>query len=498
MTKIGNGTKPPKNVYEYFESIKDNSAALRQFFTAMPKGGDLHNHLTGSAYAETYFELAVKHGMYVDMETGKLYKEQPEGIEVIQLFKKMDNLHNHRMALIDKWSIRNFQPYKYPLGPDEYFFGTFGLLSALTSIPGYKDEFCLDNLAHLLHELKVRAVRENVQYLEVMACSPIVQDDCYLANYEGFDKKLKECVEKGDYKEARSVLKSIIEIYKESSIIDEAEKSYRFFIAELDRRSNKLDNHLNIDIANVKCRYQGYASRGGEPLKVFAQLYVIHQACKNSTDHLLVGCNIVAAENGEKSMMYYQLHMEMFAVLADEFSSVKTSLHAGELTMGLVRPEHLTYHINHAVNIAKANRIGHGVDLPFEQDSDELLRTMKKGKRIPVEINLTSNEFILGVKGTEHPIRLYHKAGVPIIISTDDPGILRTSLTEQYTLATLRYGFNYDEIHKIVINSIDHSFIDPTEKWADVDALIISLSEFEKKYVNQSLSAEAEREENES
>lgn len=331
-----------------------------------------------------------------------------------------------------------------------------------------------------------------------MACSPIVQDDCYLANYEGFDKKLKECVEKGDYKEARSVLKSIIEIYKESSIIDEAEKSYRFFIAELDRRSNKLDNHLNIDIANVKCRYQGYASRGGEPLKVFAQLYVIHQACKNSTDHLLVGCNIVAAENGEKSMMYYQLHMEMFAVLADEFSSVKTSLHAGELTMGLVRPEHLTYHINHAVNIAKANRIGHGVDLPFEQDSDELLRTMKKGKRIPVEINLTSNEFILGVKGTEHPIRLYHKAGVPIIISTDDPGILRTSLTEQYTLATLRYGFNYDEIHKIVINSIDHSFIDPTEKWADVDALIISLSEFEKKYVNQSLSAEAEREENES
>lgn len=44
----------------YLESIKRNYAALRQFFTEMPKGGDVHNHLTGSAYAETYFELAAK------------------------------------------------------------------------------------------------------------------------------------------------------------------------------------------------------------------------------------------------------------------------------------------------------------------------------------------------------------------------------------------------------------------------------------------------------
>ena len=55
---------------DYFKIIKGNQAELRQFFTQMPKGGDIHNHLTGSAYAETYFELATKKGMYVDLETG--------------------------------------------------------------------------------------------------------------------------------------------------------------------------------------------------------------------------------------------------------------------------------------------------------------------------------------------------------------------------------------------------------------------------------------------
>lgn len=335
MTKIENGSDTTTNVREYFESIKGNPAALRQFFTAMPKGGDVHNHLTGSAYAETYFELAAKKGMYVSLETGKLYEKEPKGIETIQLSKDMDDLHNHRMALIDKWSIRNFQPYKYPLGPDEYFFGTFGLLSALTGD--------VENLAYLMHELKVRAVKENVQYLEVMATSPSVPADCFLGedDYATYDKQLKDCVKKGTYGAVRSVLEAIISKY-DAIYVEDKVNAYLNFIKKLDNQSNEFSKHLNIDPRNVTCRYQGYASRGGEPLKVFAQLYMVHKACKNDSKKLLVGCNIVAAENGEKSMLYYRLHMEMLAVLADQFPTVKTSLHAGELTLGLGRPEHLT------------------------------------------------------------------------------------------------------------------------------------------------------------
>lgn len=297
----------------------------------------------------------------------------------------------------------------------------------------------------------------------------------------------------GTYDEPlKNVLNDILKLFDTNA--DATAEAYLASIRTLDQQSNQ-SAHCDVDTSNVVCRYQGYSSRGSEPLKVFAQLYVVHKACAKDSDNLLVGCNIVAAENGEKSMLYYRLHMEMFAALATKFSTVKTSLHAGELTLGLGRPEHLTYHIRQAVKTAQAHRIGHGVDLPFEQDSDELLKVMQENE-IPVEINLTSNEFILGVKDTEHPITLYHKAGIPIIISTDDPGILRTSLTEQYTLAALRYGFSYKEIKEFVKNSITYSFLpdhqekEDNKKYEEMEKLKELFTEFEKKFLTEPIPEE--------
>ena len=38
----------------YFETIRDKPEPLARFVRAMPKGGDLHNHLSGAIYAETW------------------------------------------------------------------------------------------------------------------------------------------------------------------------------------------------------------------------------------------------------------------------------------------------------------------------------------------------------------------------------------------------------------------------------------------------------------
>ncbi|TEB40558.1 adenosine deaminase, partial [Flavobacterium circumlabens] len=91
-----------------------------------------------------------------------------------------------------------------------------------------------------------------------------------------------------------------------------------------------------------------------------------------------------------------------------------------------------------AIYVAGANRIGHGVDIAYEANSYDLLRYMAKNT-IPIEINLTSNEFILKVKENRHPFSLYREFNVPIVISTDDAGILRTNMTEQYVLLAKRY-----------------------------------------------------------
>jgi adenosine deaminase/adenosine deaminase CECR1 len=85
---------------------------------------------------------------------------------------------------------------------------------------------------------------------------------------------------------------------------------------------------------------------------------------------------------------------------------------------------------------------------------------MAKNK-IAAEINLASNEFILKVKENRHPITLYKQFGVPIVISTDDAGILRTNMTEQFVLLAKRYPvFSYADIKQLVYNSIQYSFIE--------------------------------------
>ena len=170
-----NEENPVSNYFRDF--VKGNMAKLRQFIAAMPKGADLHHHLTGAAYAETLFSIACENNLYVNLETGKLYSSIPANVEIVQLSSNMDNFHSVRMSLIDKWSVRNYHPYKYPLGADEYFFSLFGDFGAATN-----EEY----LPEIVHQLKVRAKEENVQYIETMGIRPKVPEFAYLdkADYD--------------------------------------------------------------------------------------------------------------------------------------------------------------------------------------------------------------------------------------------------------------------------------------------------------------------------
>lgn len=131
-----------------------------------------------------------------------------------------------------------------------------------------------------MHELKVRAVKENLQYLEVMGTSPSVPTDCFLGNdYDTFDKQIKEIVKKGEYEGVQDLLGKIFEYFEKNAgaKVDE----YLTLINRIEDQSNKLTNYWGVDTSNLYCRYQGYSSRGSEPLKVFAQLYVVHKARYN-------------------------------------------------------------------------------------------------------------------------------------------------------------------------------------------------------------------------
>jgi adenosine deaminase len=100
----------------------------------------------------------------------------------------------------------------------------------------------------------------------------------------------------------------------------------------------------------------------------------------------------------------------------------------------------------------------------YEKDPTALLKEMHD-KRVAVEINLTSNDLILGISGDQHPFNAYRKAGVPLLLSTDDEGVSRSLLTHEFERAVHTYGLTYANLKELVRNSLEYSFAPGASYW---------------------------------
>lgn len=448
-------------LYEsFFEGDKPNIAKLNLFLTQMPKGGDLHQHYTGTIYAETYLEWVDKKGWYIDKCTFGIVKKKKNrrcDITVPELLED-DTLYRKLLTL---WSDKDYGNHFHDQPPpDSNFFNTFG----------YFDDVSNEYMDVGLNIIKQRALKENVVYIETMLSRTGVKSSEYFdsAQTKQLNQQLRSANSQQD---VNKLLEQI------SMILIRNQK----FGASVNEFINMVEkNHHGIDSDHFVMRYQTYAVRVYDPLQVFTDLFAGYLATKNSP--LIVGVNIVAPENNKIALADYSLHMKMFNYLSNKYPNVNHSLHAGELTLGMVRPKNLTFHIEEALYIARAKRIGHGVDLPYEQHSVKLLEDLKNNSVI--EINLTSNEFILGVKNNEHPYLIYSSYGVPLVISTDDSGVSRNNLTHEYMLLASRYKPSYKRIKEYVYNSIKYSFLPSGDKCRLEKQLDDKFSLFESEMAN--------------
>src|SRR5207302_4322550 len=57
---------PEQKAARYFDSVRNQPLLLHAFLQQMPKGGDLHNHLSGAVYAESFINWAVQDDLCVD------------------------------------------------------------------------------------------------------------------------------------------------------------------------------------------------------------------------------------------------------------------------------------------------------------------------------------------------------------------------------------------------------------------------------------------------
>jgi len=214
----------------------------------------------------------------------------------------------------------------------------------------------------------------------------------------------------------------------------------------------------------VEVRWLYQVARGRQPAQVFAQIVMGFEMA--SADPRVVGLNLVQPEDGLVSMRDYSLHMRMIGALRPLYPGVKVTLHAGELAPGLVPPEGMRSHIREAVTVAGASRIGHGVDVMHEEGAPELLREMA-GRGVMVEIALTSNDVILGVREADHPLRAYLSHGVPVALATDDEGVARSEMSMEYLKAVREQGVDYRTLKAMARGSLEHAFVRGESLWSD-------------------------------
>ncbi len=420
------------------EARQQGPDALYAFFARMPKGADLHVHLSGAVYAETWIHEAAEDNICVNaaqlrFDAGHHAPDCPAGESPAAAVSSDQHLYDE---LIDAFSMRSFIPVTGDSGHD-HFFSTFGRF-------GEEDV----HAGEWVDEVASRAAAQNEQYLELMD-TPDFKPVAAAAATLGWDPNLTE--------------------FRQKLLADPAFResiaSNRAAFDGMLRQRNAIEHCGQADAAPacaVTVRFLYQVLRGYPPQQVFAQTLLGFEVA--SADPNVVGINYVMPEDGYIAMRDYTLQMHMLDYLHGVYPKVHITLHAGELAPGLVPPEGLTFHIRQAVEQGHAERIGHGVDIMYEDHRWQLMREMAD-RHVMVEINLTSNAVILNVTGNDHPFMLYRKMGVPVALSTDDEGVSRIDLTHEYVRAAVTYPLTYLDFKLMARTSIEHAFLPGASLW---------------------------------
>jgi adenosine deaminase len=91
---------------------------------------------------------------------------------------------------------------------------------------------------------------------------------------------------------------------------------------------------------------------------------------------------------------------------------------------------------------------------------DPVLRDYLRDRRIPVEINITSNvQTRAVVRAQEHPVRGYFDAGLNVTLCTDGWLMTGVALSDEYWTAHTELGFTRPEIDRLILNGFESAFL---------------------------------------
>ena len=413
----------------WFEEVKAAAPVqLYRFLYALPKGGDLHNHLPGAVRSEWFWDAALAqaargyiyytrvriencapygHNEFGGSKALLLFKDiQASSFEKLDAcakseFKRLQDLDAHeKQAWLD--SMRLDQPYE---GRDEFF------------------EAIWERINELLQ-------------------NPYLICDILLRNMEAFGK------EGLVYLETQQGVDDAVKADGSPYPVDEVVAIYRQFLVSPAAKATGVV----VRFQNALLRFLPNAEQRLRDLYAVADRY----------RDLYVGVNMVGREDNAKG--YPLRFLPTLRELRHKYPDINLSIHAGEV-------DEPNYHIRDTLLLG-AQRIGHGVNLIT--DPDTLVR-MRYGPYL-VEINLISNLLLEYVSDySQHPFPEYLRLGVPVALSTDDRGMWDSNMTDEFYVGVKEFNLSWEEIVKLGRNSLQYSFLDaPTKQrlLADYDQRI--------------------------
>lgn len=397
----------------------------------MPKGGDLHYHFSGGVYPEDMLHLAKKKQYCLNKNTLAIIPFSSDCTLPLSTPLKPQNFWYAK--ILKAWSMKNFEPSKE--SRHDHFFASFFKFNTLF----------FDNRAKYLAQIMTRAAAQHEHYLELMFAPKNVPSGRLVMrplSEDAFEKRYLELMQNDSFQ--RKVQATV------NDIANVKQKARRRL------GCNKADHK---PVCQLEVKFIFHALREQKLQFVFAQVMQGFLTATKSNE--IVGVNLVQPEDGKISMQDYQKHMAIFRFFHKKFPQVHIALHAGELenNTGIT-------HIHDAIFKGKAERIGHGVAINSEPNPAALLNYMATNA-VPVEINLTSNEQLLDIDMKHHPFMQYLRYQVPLVLSTDDEGILRTSLTKEYQKAVEVFKLDYKTLKQLNRNAITYSFIAGKSLWSD-------------------------------
>lgn len=429
-----------------FDAVVNAPADLAAFAKAMPKGGDLHNHLSGAVYAETYLDWGKADGDCVNSTTfAAVYGNQCSAAT-----QPAPTSGPFFEQILRAWSMKDFVPGA-ETGHD-HFFATFGKYGAIAG--AHRD----DSIADVLN----RAADENQLYVETMF--NLGKNVGTLAA-SVFSGSVTADALPGFYDTLTTNAGFNAQVDADVAAVNSAGAAYKNVLG--------CNGASPAPGCKVGVRFVAQVSRTGANDTIFGQLVSAYEMAAKTGQ--IVAVNLSSPEDDTTSLRNYDLHMAMLDFLYAKYTVTKKSplhvtLHAGELTPQFLPPAYAdanTYHVRRAIDAGHAERIGHGIDVLSETDAPKLLADMH-ARNVLVEVCLSSNAQILEVAGAKHPLGEYLKAGVPVALATDDQGVSRSSLAGEYVRAAVDQKLGYRQLKTMARNSLEHAFLPGDSLWTAV------------------------------